>query len=157
MMMDEKDRMICDALQSNGRMHFSELSERIGLSQPAIAERVRKLEEKGIISGWRAILAPEHFELDILAFVFVRVEGSAHYPHFIEQCKGRPEIMECHAITGEASHLLKVRTKNTRSLEHLLSELQQWPGVKRTMTNFTLSSPFERNSIDVWGSTADDK
>ncbi len=146
---NEIDRKLCQALQTNGRAHFNELAEIVGLSVPAVSERVRKLEERGIIKGYFAKLNPEAFELYIAAYIWVTVEGSNHYPAFLQNCINEPEIMECHAITGDASHLLKIRTHTPVSLEKLLGRIQSWSGVRKTMTNIILSSHFESLAVET--------
>jgi Lrp/AsnC family leucine-responsive transcriptional regulator len=77
----------------------------------------------------------------------VSVDSSRHYAQFIEHAQGLDEIMECHAITGEGTHLLKVRTCNTASLERLLARIQAWPGVQHTHSNLVLSSAKESTRI----------
>jgi Lrp/AsnC family leucine-responsive transcriptional regulator len=143
------DRKLCHALQHNGRAHFNELAEIVGLSVPAVSERVRKLEERGIIKGYFAKLNPEAFELYIAAYIWVTVEGSNHYPGFLQNCTNEQEILECQAITGDASHLLKIRTHTPATLEKLLSRIQSWPGVRKTLTNIILSTHFESLAIDT--------
>jgi Lrp/AsnC family leucine-responsive transcriptional regulator len=69
----------------------------------------------------------------------VRIDGSQHYPLFVEHARAHPEILECHAITGARSHVLKVRTESTSTLERLLSDIQSWPGVTWTTTSVVLS------------------
>ncbi len=145
--LDAIDRTLCDALQNNGRIHFNELATVVGLSVPAVSERVRKLEERGIIRGYQANLSPEAFDIDILAFIFVTVDSSTNYKAFIKKSRQHPEIMECHATTGESSHLLKIRTRNTASLEKLLSDIQRWEGVRKTLTNLVLSTHVETLSL----------
>ncbi|GIV56684.1 MAG: AsnC family transcriptional regulator [Candidatus Kapaibacterium sp.] len=145
--LSETDLLLCHLLEGNARMSMTELAEQIGLSVTATSEHIRKLEQQGIITGYHAQLAPAAIGLDITAFVFVWVEGSAHYPAFIERCKKVPAILECHAITGEASHLLKVRVTNTAALEELLSTIQQWRGVQRTQTSIVLSTPIETTQL----------
>ncbi len=147
--LNEVDRLICNALQNNGRAHFNELAEIVGLSVPAVSERVRKLEERGIIKGYFAKLNPDAFDLYIAAYILVTVEGSNHYSTFLQNCLNEREIMECHAITGDASHLIKIRTTNPGSLEKLLGRMQSWPGVKKTLTNIILSTQFESLAIDT--------
>ncbi|MCS7170635.1 MAG: Lrp/AsnC family transcriptional regulator, partial [Candidatus Kapabacteria bacterium] len=137
------DRLICSLLQRNARLTLQELARQVKLSVPTVREHVRKLEEQGIIEGYFTKLNPKAFGYDIAAFVFVFVESSVHYPEFLARCKRRPEILECHAITGEASHLLKVRTHDTAALEQLLSDIQRWPGVRRTLTSLVLSTHVE--------------
>jgi Lrp/AsnC family leucine-responsive transcriptional regulator len=145
--LSETDRLLCHLLEANARLSMTELAERIGLSVTATSEHIRKLEQQGIITGYHARLAPTALGLDITAFVFVWVEGSSHFPAFIERCKSVPAILECHAITGDASHLLKVRVTNTAALEELLSTIQQWRGVQRTQTSIVLSTPIETTQL----------
>ncbi|MFY7999212.1 MAG: Lrp/AsnC family transcriptional regulator [Candidatus Kapaibacteriota bacterium] len=147
--LNDVDRVICDILQKNGRAHFNELAEIVHLSVPAVSERVRKLEERGIIKGYFAKLQPDAFGLNIAAFILVTVEGSHNYKKFLDNCTKEPEIMECHAVTGDASHLVKIRTTSPGSLEQLLSRMQEWSGVKKTLTNIILSTHHESLSIDT--------
>jgi Lrp/AsnC family transcriptional regulator, leucine-responsive regulatory protein len=147
--LNDVDRKLCHALQLNGRAHFNELAEIVGLSVPAVSERVRKLEERGVIKGYFAKLHPDAFELYIAAYILVTVEGSNHYPGFLQNCTNEREIQECHAITGDASHLIKIRTHTPASLERLLSRIQSWPGVRKTITNIILSTPFESLAVDT--------
>ncbi len=76
-------------------------------------------------------------------------ESSKYYSQFIEHCQNTKDILECHAITGDGSHLLKIRTENTSSLEKLLSKIQSWSGVKSTKTNLVLSSHKETTEIKL--------
>lgn len=145
----DTDKQICDILQANARIAFSSVAESVGLSVPAVSDHVRKLEEQGIIQGYHAKLNPEPFGFDITAFIFVDIESSLYYDSFIDHCRQLPEVLECHATTGNASHLLKIRTKNTRSLEKLLSALQQIKGVQRTITNLVLSTHIETFALNV--------
>jgi Lrp/AsnC family leucine-responsive transcriptional regulator len=148
--LDEIDLAILLKLQSQGRTKRNSLAEAIGLSIPAISERLRKLEEeRAIIEGYHAKLESKSLGLDVAAFIFVTVESSMLYPQFLESARKHPEIMEVHAVTGDGSHLLKVRTWNTSTLEQLLSEIQSWKGVKQTRTNVVLSSPKETSSLPI--------
>jgi Lrp/AsnC family transcriptional regulator, leucine-responsive regulatory protein len=138
--LDATDLEILRILQKQGRIHLGSLAELVGLSSPAVAERVRKLEERGIITGFAAQLDARHLGLDIAGFIMVRVDSSTNYPGFLKKAIAHEEVLECHAITGEASHILKIRTRNTATLETLLGEIQRWPGVIGTRTNLVLSS-----------------
>ncbi len=147
--LDEIDIEILNHLQENGRAQRNKLAEIVGLSVPSVSERMRKLEERGLIQSYNAILDAKKFHYDITAYMFVEVEGSENYPDFIENCKQHSEVLECHSITGEGSHILKVRTKNTSSFEKLLSQIQSWKGVHKTRSNIVLSSFKETRSITV--------
>ncbi len=141
--MKETDRIICKLLEKNARISLSEIADTVGLSVPSVSEHIKKLEEQNVIEGYFTKINSTSLNLDITCFIYVRVESSALYPSFISQCRKTSEILECHAITGDASHLLKVRVENTSALEKLLSRIQQWNGVQRTLTNLVLSTQFE--------------
>lgn len=147
--LDDIDIAILNHLQQNGRAQRNQIAELVGLSVPSVSERMRKLEERGLISSYNAILSSKDFHFDITAFMFVEVDGSENYPFFVEKALQEKEILECHSITGDGSHFLKVRTKNTASFERLLSEIQSWRGVHKTRSNLVLSSFKETRIIPI--------
>ncbi len=147
--LDAIDLDILRVLQKNGRIHLGTLAEQVKLSSPAVAERLRKLEERKIIVGFSAQIDPRFLALDITAFIQVRVDSSMNYPGFLQKAATSEEIMECHAITGDASHILKIRTRNTATLETLLGEIQRWPGVIGTRTSLVLSTHKESLAIPL--------
>ncbi|TVQ04533.1 MAG: Lrp/AsnC family transcriptional regulator [Balneolaceae bacterium] len=147
--LDETDIKILNHLQENGRAQRNTIAEIVHLSVPSVSERMRKLEEKGLISNYNAILDAKKFNFDITAFIFVEVDGSERYPVFVKQVTNHPEVLECHSITGDGSHVLKVRTKNTESLEKLLSLIQTWDGVTRTRSNIVLSTFKETRKLPI--------
>jgi Lrp/AsnC family leucine-responsive transcriptional regulator len=149
MVLDGIDTTIIEILQKQGRTRRNDLAEAVGLSLPSVSERLRKLEENGYITGYFATVDPRKLGKDICAFIFVTVDSSKHYPAFLEHAHANDEILECHAITGEGSHLLKVRTANTASLEKLLAKIQAWSGVLNTRTNLVLSTSKETMRIKV--------
>jgi Lrp/AsnC family transcriptional regulator, leucine-responsive regulatory protein len=148
-MLDDLDLTILRKLQENGRMKRNELAEIVGLSVPSLSDRMRKLEEHGVIKGYYAKLDRHVFHYDIMAFVNVIMESSKSYEKFIDQVKKTPEILECHSILGEGSHILKVVVRETKELEQLLSKVQSWPGVTRTVTSFVLSTLKETTSLHL--------
>lgn len=148
-MLDDLDIIILRNLQENGRMKRNELAEKVGLSVPSLSDRMRKLEEHGVIKGYYAKLDRHVFHYDIMAFINVIMESSKSYEKFIDQVRKTPEILECHSILGEGSHILKAVVKETKELEHLLSKVQSWPGVTRTVTSFVLSTLKETTSLFI--------
>ncbi len=130
-------------------MKRGKLAEQIGLTIPAISERMRKMEEAGIILKYVGVADARKLHLDMMAFVFIATESSKSYQVVIDQAAKEPEIQECHAITGGGSHLLKIRTVNTETLEKLLARIQSWQGVVSTATNIVLSSPKETTSLSL--------
>jgi Lrp/AsnC family leucine-responsive transcriptional regulator len=147
--LDEIDLKILKMLQENGRIKRNEIAQATGLSVPSVSERMKKLEDAGIIKGYTAILDSKKLGKDITAFVFVSIDSSKNYPLFIERVIDVDEILECHSITGEGSHLLKVKTENTSTLEKLLARIQSWPGVTGTRTNIVLSTIKETTKIKI--------
>lgn len=148
-MLDEIDVKILDLLQKHGRTRRNDLAEKVGLSLPAVSERLRKLEESGIISGYYAKVDHKQLGKDITAFVVVTVDSSKHFNAFIDHVNNTEDILECHAITGEGTHIVKVRTDNTASLEKLLAKMQSWQGVVKTTTSLVLSTTKETFRIKV--------
>ena len=148
-MLDDIDYKILDALQKNGRVRRSDLAELVGMSLPATSDRLRKLEERGFILGYAAVLDHQKFSKDVTAFVHVFVDTSRHYDNFLKHVSDNPDILECHAVTGEGSHLLKIRTETTATLEAVLSQIQAWKEVQRTRTSIVLSTRKETLNISL--------
>lgn len=149
MLLDELDLKILNLLQRNGRTKRNELAESVGLSIPSVSERLHKLEDKGIIEGYYTKLNRKSFNYDIMVFISVISESSKHYKALTREAEKHPNILECHAVLGEGSHLIKAVAKDTADLEKLLSEIQSWPGVLSTRTNFVLSSAKETTRIEL--------
>ena len=148
-MIDEIDAKILEILQRKGRTKRNDLADAVGLSIPSVGDRMKKLEDGGIVLGYHAVIDAKRLGKDITAFIFVTVDSSKHFGQFIEHAGALDDILECHAITGEGSHLLKVRTTNTASLEKLLAKIQAWSGVISTRTNLVLSTSKETTRIKV--------
>jgi Lrp/AsnC family transcriptional regulator, leucine-responsive regulatory protein len=149
MTLDKIDCELLTILQQEGRTKRNELAEKVGLSLPAVSERLKKLEEDGIIQGYYTRLDHKRLGKDITAFVVVTLDSSKHFTGFLEHIVKSDDIQECHAITGDGTHLLKVRTENTDGLEKLLAKVQSWQGVLKTTTNLVLSSPKETTYIKI--------
>lgn len=149
MLPDEIDLKILDILQHHGRTRRNDLAEQIGLSLPSASERMKKLEEAGYIEGYFARLDHRKLGRDITAFIMVTVDSSKHYHSFVDHAHAMDEVLECHAITGDGSHLLKIRTENTGTLERLLAKIQSWTGVTGTRTHLVLSSSKEQTHIKI--------
>jgi Lrp/AsnC family leucine-responsive transcriptional regulator len=148
-MLDSIDLRILALLEKDGRTHRNDLAEAVGLSLPAVSDRLRKLEESGIIRGYTVLLDAKKLGKDITAFITVVIDSPKHYQKFLEHAGATDAILECHAITGEGSHLVKVRTENTTSLEKLLAKIQAWAGVTGTRTQLVLSTSKETTNITI--------
>lgn len=147
--LDKIDLQILNHLQKKGRAQRNKLAEIVHLSVPSVSERMRKLEEQDLIQGYHAELNSKQFKFDITAFVFVEVDGSDNYKTFVKKASEEPEILECHSITGDGSHMLKIRTENTASFEKLLSTIQSWTGVSKSRSNIVLSTFKETHEIPI--------
>ena len=148
-MLDKVNIEILNLLQQNARMSASEIASEVGLSVPAAAERVKKLVESKNITGFNTKLNAKELGFDLCAFIAVDSASSDHYNDIIDEAERNNSVLECHSVTGEGSHLLKIRVKNSTKLEELLSYIQSWPGVIRTHTMLVLSTFKETTDIDL--------
>jgi Lrp/AsnC family transcriptional regulator, leucine-responsive regulatory protein len=125
---------------ANARSTWAELGALIGLSAPATADRVRKLEETGVITGYAALVNPEAIGCGLAALISLTIENPEYRPAIIKKIGELAEILECHHVAGDVDYILKVRCAGTRGLERLISdELKIFPGVK-TKTTVILST-----------------
>ncbi len=138
--LDLIDNKILKLLFQDGRKSASNIADDVGLSVPAIADRIKKLKDSGIIIGFRAIVDSKKIDLDITAFITVYSESSKNFEKVVLNAKTNKNIMKCYTTTGDGSHLLLVKVENTEKLEKLLRTIQSWPGVSRTQTQIVLSS-----------------
>ena len=146
--MDSKDLEIIELLQQDGRMTQSEMARSVGLSQPSVAERVRKLEERKVITRYVARVDAEQLGKDVTAFIGVGIEHPKYFEGFARKVLALPDVLECHRVAGQDSYLLKVKTENTRTLDTLLVEgLRVIPGVTRSFTTIVLSSIKEETHV----------
>ena len=146
---DDIDAHLLNLLQEDGRTSRTDLAEAVDLSVPAVSERLRKLEERGVLTGHHATADAKRLGFDITAFIRVSVQGSDHYSGFLDAVTPLDSVLEVHSITGEGSHILKVRIATTTALEHLLSELQDIDGVGATDTSIVLSTFKETRALPV--------
>jgi Lrp/AsnC family leucine-responsive transcriptional regulator len=146
--MDEVDTEIVDLLQADARLTQAQIAKKVGLSQPSVADRIRKLEEQRIITGYTARVDPRRLGKDITAFIGVGIEHPKYFEAFARKVMGLEEVLECHRVAGQDSYLLKVRTENTGTLDRLLTEeLRTLPGVTRTQTTIVLCPVKEETRI----------
>jgi Lrp/AsnC family leucine-responsive transcriptional regulator len=149
MKLDETDKKIIRELQLSGRKSASNIAEKIKVSVPTVTDRIRKLQDSGVILGFQAILNPSAVGLDISAIITVVSGSSKNYKEVTSEAKSTPEITQCFSTTGAGSHKLIVTTKNSTSLEELLRKIQAWPGVVRTETQIILSTYKKRSTIPI--------
>lgn len=142
--LDEIDRRILALLQEHCKMPLAKIGEHVGLSAPAVIERIKKLEEGAVITGYTALLDTRKLGCDITAFIGVLTSHPRSIGDVERQIEHRPEVLECHHVTGSHTLLLKVKTVNTTTLEELISHLRSIEGVARTETMVVLSTHTER-------------
>jgi Lrp/AsnC family leucine-responsive transcriptional regulator len=149
-MVDSLDLKVIRQLMERARITWAELGALLGLSAPGAADRVHKLEEKGIIKGYCALIDPEAVGYGLAAFIAIFLEKPEHRKNFLEIVRQKPEIQECHHIAGEEDYLLKVRCRSTRDLERLVSEeLKSIPGIVKTRTTIILSTVKETPVLPI--------
>ena len=148
--MDAIDSSIIEALMADGRMSWAELAGRLGMSAPAVADRVRRLEERGVIRGFAALVDPEAVGQGLTAFVAVTLERPQHREEFLAVLEQLPQAQECHHTAGDDDYLLKIRCSGTRELERLVSEeIKGLPGIARTRMTIVLSTVKETVAVPL--------
>jgi Lrp/AsnC family leucine-responsive transcriptional regulator len=148
-LLDANDLKIIRRLMEHARTSWAELGALLGLSGPAAAERVRKLEEQGIIKGYSAQINPEYAGCGLAAFISVTMEKPEYRTDFLTLVAESSEIMECHHVAGAEDYIIKVRCAETRDLERLISqEIKGIPGVK-THTTIILSTVKETSVLPI--------
>lgn len=145
--LDAIDLHIVQLLQEHCRMPLSRIGDQVGLSAPAVMERIKKLEDAGVITGYVATLDARKLGLDVTAFIGVSVSTPRAIGAFEKAVNALPEVLECHHVTGTYTVLLKVKTKNTAALEMLIRRLRGIRGVSRTETMVVLSTATERTQL----------
>ena len=139
--MDDIDYKILNQLKENARIQISDISKKVNLSIPAISERIRKLEDSGIIDKYTVRINREKMEYKLLAFIFINIEKTEHIQEFRNTIIKFNGVLECHHLAGEYDYILKVVVKDTRDLEEFISnKLKKIRGVSKTNTIISLSS-----------------
>ncbi|MCG8364946.1 MAG: Lrp/AsnC family transcriptional regulator [Pseudanabaenales cyanobacterium] len=147
---DTLDLKIIQRLMRQARMTWSDLANSLGLSAPAAADRVRRLEERGVIQGYAALINPDSLGYNLTAFISVTLERPEHRAAFLQQVEALGEIQECHHVTGEDDYLLKVRCRGAQDLERLISDdLKSLPGILKTRTAIALSTVKETTALPI--------
>lgn len=144
------DMKIMSLLMVNARSTWSQLASSLGMSGPAIADRVHRLEKKGIIKGYTAIIEPELVGYEMTAFITLSISKKSHREGFLAHIKELPEVQECHHVAGEDDYMLKVRCKDAKDLDRLISqELRELRGINNTRTMIALNTHKETSVIPM--------
>ncbi|MEV0374579.1 Lrp/AsnC family transcriptional regulator [Streptomyces sp. NPDC050636] len=140
---DATDWRILDVLQRNGRAGYAELARAVNMSASAVTERVRRLEEAGVISGYAAVIEPERIGLPVLAFVRLRYPNGNYKP-FHDLLETTPEILEAHHVTGDDCFIIKVAARSMRHLEEVSGRIGSLGAVT---TSVVYSSPLPHRPV----------
>jgi len=143
------DARILEALQRDGRRAYAELGGEVGMSGPSAHERVKKLEARGVITGYTAVVDPAAVGLGVLGFSWITQAPGTAATDLTNDFAAIPEIEECHHISGEADYLVKIRARDTRDFERVLRLVQATRHVFTTQTDIVLSSGFERRPFHL--------
>jgi Lrp/AsnC family transcriptional regulator, leucine-responsive regulatory protein len=148
--MDTLDSKALTFLMKSGRATWAELGTLLGLSAPSAADRVRKLEEHGVIRGYAAIIDPAAVGHPLTAYVSVSLSSHRNRAAFLRGIEKMEQVSECHHVAGDDDYLLKVRCRGTQDLDHLLAhELKDKLGVARTRTTIVLSTAKESVEVPI--------
>lgn len=146
-LIDQTDARLLDRLQVDGRRPYAELGAEVGISGPSAHERVKKLENRGVIRGYHASVDPTAAGFSVLAFTWLTQAPGSAGADLTDAFGSIHEIEECHHLAGEADYLLKIRARDTGHLEAVLARLQATPNVFTTETDVVLSSAFEQRPL----------
>ena len=147
MTLDSIDAKILEVLQENARVSISELSKRINLSLSAVSERLKKLEQSGIIDQYTTVLNAKAMEKGLLAIMMVGVDGSLNQKDLLRVVGDTDEILECYFVTGTCDYLIKIATKDTDSLGLVMKKIKEIKGVKSTETNVIIDEHKLKHSV----------
>jgi Lrp/AsnC family leucine-responsive transcriptional regulator len=143
LVLDRTDWLLLAELQKDGRSSYAELARAVAMSASAVAERIRRLEEGGVIAGYRATVEPERVGLTVMAFVRLRYP-TGNYKPFYALLDTTPEIIEAHHVTGEDCFVLKVLARSMRHLEEVSGRIS---GLGSVTTSVVYSSPLPNRAI----------
>jgi Lrp/AsnC family leucine-responsive transcriptional regulator len=140
---DAIDRRLVELLRTNARLSYAELARQVGLSAPAVHERVGKLETSGVLRGYHADVDPEAVGLGVTALIGIVQDSAVDMEQLMKTLSDMTEIESCYFMAGEEAFLLKARVGTIAELEHLIIRLNRTAGVARTRTAIALSTKWE--------------
>lgn len=147
--MDEKDLKILSLIQPNSFLTNNELAKKVKMAPSAVLERIKKLEQKGIIEGYPTRIKPDALELKLLAYIFIKTSEGPGNASVAKQLTKIPEVLELHHIAGEDCYLVKLRAKDPLSLIHLMREKFKNPNIISTKTTIVLETLKETNQLPI--------
>ena len=141
--MDDTDRRLVSALQTDARASYADLARLVGLSAPSVHERVRRLERTGVLRGYHADVDPKAVGLGVSALVGIMQREGVEQDELATRLEAVPEVEDCWLVAGDEAFVVRVRVADVDALEHTLGVLRRVPGVGRTRTTIVLSTRFE--------------
>lgn len=151
-MLEELDARIAEVLAADGRCSFTDLAEKVGLSVSAVHQRVRRLEKRGVIQRYTAVLDHEQLGRPLTAFVSLTPIDPAAPDDYPQLLAVLPEIESCYSVAGVESYIVKVRVGSPTELEALLATIRTTAGVS-TRTTVVLSTPYEQRAVPAHPAT----
>jgi len=148
-MIDKIDMTILSILQDSGRTSNADIARAVGMAPSAVLERMRKLERKGIIRGFEAVLRPKDVGFTLTAFTFVRADEGVGSMDIGKALARVPGVLEAHYTAGQDSYLVKVRARDTEHLQHILQQFGAIHGVRDTRTTVVLTTLKETRSLPI--------
>jgi Lrp/AsnC family leucine-responsive transcriptional regulator len=146
---NDVDARILAILQRDGRRPYAEVGAELGMSGPSAYERIKKLEARGVIQGYAAMVDPLAVGLGVTAYTWITQAPGTTTTDLTDDFRSIPEIEECHHMAGEADYLLKIRARDTRDLEQIVHRIQAVHHVFTTETDVVFSTAFERRPFDL--------
>jgi Lrp/AsnC family transcriptional regulator, leucine-responsive regulatory protein len=142
---DQTDLQLLQELQENARLSLAELGRRIGLSPPSVADRLKRLEDDGVISGYRAEIDPRALGYDLSAVLRVRPDGR-QLPKIAQIARDTPEVVECQRVTGDDCYVMKLHVRDVHHLEEVLDRFTPFGS---TTTSIVQSAPFPARGVSL--------
>jgi Lrp/AsnC family leucine-responsive transcriptional regulator len=146
---DAVDRTLVEALRANGRATYAELARLVGLSGPSVTDRINRLEQAGIITGYRATVNPASLGLGVTALIGLQLSDAADHDDVAHRLHDLSEVEDCWFIAGDDSYMLKVRMPDVDGLESIVKRLSGTKGVARTRTTVVLSTKWENRATEL--------
>jgi Lrp/AsnC family leucine-responsive transcriptional regulator len=145
--MDGTDVALLRELQQDARLSLAELGRRVGLSAPAVTDRLKRLEDDGVIAGYRTVIDPRALGYDLSAVLRVRPDAR-QLPKIADIARDTPEVVECERVTGDDCFVMKVHVRNVQHLEEVLDRFTPFG---RTTTSIVQSAPFSARGVNLGG------
>ncbi len=149
--LDATDRAILELLQANCKQPLAAIGQKVGLSAPAVMERIHKLEEAGVVTAYVALVDARRVGKDVAAFIGISTDHPRTIGALEREIAAIDDVLECHHVTGVYTFVVKLKAENTEALEGLIERIRSLEGVSRTETMVVLSTAAERTRIALGG------